>query len=121
MQKRSWHTGHHYLIHQARNGEPQGKLTILRRGKVLGEYTHQHQRTSAPATNAIWPMTIQLPSLARRLIRVMLCLDVEFIAVPSDKALDAFFHCNGWLVVKLLDQVGHIGVGIGHIPGLQRQ
>ena len=37
---------------------------------------------------------------------------LEFNAVPSDKALDAFFHCGGRLVVKLLEQVG---VGIGHI------
>ena len=51
----------------------------------------------------------------------MLCLGVEFIAVPSDKELDAFNHRSGGLVVKLLDQVGHIGVGVGHITGLKRQ
>lgn len=33
----------YHLIHQARNGEPQGKLPILSRGKVFGKYAHQYQ------------------------------------------------------------------------------
>jgi hypothetical protein len=37
---------------------------------------------------------------------------LEFIAVPSDKELDAFFHFGGGFTVKLLYQVGQIGVGI---------
>jgi hypothetical protein len=46
---------------------------------------------------------------------------LEFISVPSDKALDAFFDYGGGFIVKLLDQVGHISVGVGHITGLLSQ
>jgi len=51
----------------------------------------------------------------------MLCSGVKFLAVPSDKTLNVFFHLSGGLVVKLLDQVGHVSIGVWHITGLQGQ
>jgi hypothetical protein len=37
---------------------------------------------------------------------------LEFIAVPSHSKFDVFCNCGGGLVVKLLDEVGHIDLGV---------
>jgi len=45
-------------------------------------------------------------------------LDLVVVPIPVNKPLDTIFDHRGGLVVKLLNQIVHVGVGVGHITRL---
>ncbi len=58
----------------------------------------------------------------QRLEDFLFCIsDAKILPVPSHKLLDALLHRGRGLVVKPLNQIGHVGISVWNVPWLHRQ